>query len=901
MTEYQDNSQKFYDLREKFPVFCYKGFTIAQEEKGIEIVFDFRCGDYCFAPKQTYEAKEFWHNDLDEQGLSLLAFNLGMVEMISYWKAFCSPLIEVECGQIGEEQKEFWKKLYKNGLGEFLYLNGLKDYKGEFVRFECKGEKREKKSFALSEDYLVPIGGGKDSVCSLELLRGKGKDIVPLIVNTRLATTQCVERAGFKLGDCFTIRRTLDPLLLELNAKGFLNGHTPFSAMLAFSTLIAAALSKRKYIALSNENSASENTVKGYEINHQYSKSLEFENDFRSYCKNHISEDFYYFSLLRPISELRIAKIFSSLQYEDVFKSCNVGSKKDLWCGHCPKCLFAFVILSPFLFVERLEKIFGANLFKDESLLGYLQELMGEKEVKPFECVGTIGEVNVALAMRIERFGVKEGEVLLNYWTESRTAKEYLGKNFESLLKEQSLENNLPEDLSSIFEREYSTLCKARIAREYKGKKVAIMGMGREGRSTYRLFKEILPKQSLIVFDKNPRSLEELKAERENFVKSGKTARDVFYCKEDDYKKIDEQSELIFLAPGIAPKNLHEIDLKKISNQCDLFLRLFSRQCIGVSGTKGKSTTVSLIYETIRKQKENCVLCGNIGTAFFEMTDLIDEKTTIVLELSCHQLQHIKTSPHISVLLNLYEEHLDHYLSYEDYIASKMNLLYKAGKDDVFIYNRDNEELLRHVKNYCGECKNLQSFTLSDYVYENPLYLKGEHNKLNILACLKAVGAAGLDVNTALKTAREFKGLRHRLEHVADIDGVSYYNDSISTIPQATLAALQSLKNVSVLILGGMDRGIDYSFLKDVVLKYKVKHIAFVGKAGRRMAQIILNEDKDLDYVVCEDWEKIVSWAKAKATPGSSVLLSPAASSYDQFVNFEHRGRTFSELVLEKR
>ena len=266
MTEYQDNRQKFLKLREDFPTFCYDDFKTQMTDKGVEIQVFFSCGEYCFTPIQIFENKDFYKNTLSKQQLDVLAFNLGLIELVSYWKAFCSPTIKIKCGKLTDKQQDFWKKLYRNGLGEFLYLNGLKDYNGELFSFECIGEYYQKQIFEVKEEYLVPIGGGKDSVCSLELLRGKGKDITPLIINSRGATKDCIEKGGFSLNECFTIKRTIDKTLLDLNAKGFLNGHTPFSAMLAFSSLIVSALTRKKYIALSNENSANESNVIGENI-----------------------------------------------------------------------------------------------------------------------------------------------------------------------------------------------------------------------------------------------------------------------------------------------------------------------------------------------------------------------------------------------------------------------------------------------------------------------------------------------------------------------------------------------------------------------------------------------------------------------------------------------------------
>jgi UDP-N-acetylmuramoylalanine-D-glutamate ligase len=170
---------------------------------------------------------------------------------------------------------------------------------------------------------------------------------------------------------------------------------------------------------------------------------------------------------------------------------------------------------------------------------------------------------------------------------------------------------------------------------------------------------------------------------------------------------------------------------------------------------------------------------------------------------------------------------------------------------------------------------------------------------MNIVAALKIAKELNLDMNKAIETALNFKGLSHRLQFVAEKDGVTYYNDSISTIPQATMAALSALKNVSTLILGGMDRGIDYTMIGDVVKIYKVKNIAFVGKAGRRMYEEMTKQNLTFNAFVSDSYPDIVAWCKQTAEKNSIVLLSPAASSYDMFKNFEYRGQCFSDLVLK--
>ena len=413
-----NNTDKYHALRAQYPLFEYVAYHHEVSDEGLRLWFDFRMGDVEFHPTAMVERRPFLDFAVD---IDSIVFNIGMIELISYWKCACPPKVRVLCGSLTDEQVTFWRKLYWNGLGEFFYTNGIAETQEAFLQVESEKWKVKSSAdavdnfnsqFSIFNSYLVPVGGGKDSVVTLELLRRAGKTIRPLIMNPRGATVECARVAGFPMDEVLVIRRTIDPILLELNKQGYLNGHTPFSAMLAFYTQLASVLSGIPNVALSNENSANESTVLGTTVNHQYSKSLEFEDDFRAYVPS-----FNYFSFLRPLTELQIAMLFSRFtQYHDVFRSCNAGSKQDIWCGHCAKCLFAYIILSPFIEPARLNEIFGKSMLDDLTLQHEFLQLVGEAETKPFECVGTVSEVRQALGMMLERWYPGEWPALLKEW-----------------------------------------------------------------------------------------------------------------------------------------------------------------------------------------------------------------------------------------------------------------------------------------------------------------------------------------------------------------------------------------------------------------------------------------------------------------------------------------------------
>jgi len=445
----KDRQQRYEELRKKYPEFCYQSFKYEQVGRKLDIEFKFLLGDvYTFYPKHSIQLPEkVSPQAVPKEEMDLMVFHLGMVELVSYWKASCSPLLKINAFKLSEEQIKWWKKLYFEGLGEFFYLNGIDNNIHDFMDINCENAPimPSPSNHLLEEKVLVPIGGGKDSVVSLELLKDLKKPLIPFVVNPRGATFESIKNAGFGTEKALFTKRSIHPQLLDLNAQGFLNGHTPFSAMLAFLSLIVARLSNSKYIALSNESSANESTVSGTNINHQYSKSYEFEKDFRIYYQKYIQTEIEYFSFLRPLSEIQIACLFSKMtNHHFSFKSCNVGSKENKWCGHCSKCLFTYILLSPFIEQKELHQIFGKSLLEDESLEPILLELRGKAESKPFECVGTVEEVELSLQNARKEF---QSEIML-----ASLSLKSNGEGFSKALAEWNPIHFLPIGFESLLQ-----------------------------------------------------------------------------------------------------------------------------------------------------------------------------------------------------------------------------------------------------------------------------------------------------------------------------------------------------------------------------------------------------------------------------------------------------------------
>lgn len=450
-------------LRKKYPKFVYKDFSIERGENNLRISFCFKVEpDIYFVPEITIEnIKRSRICALDYQTLQNLAFHLGLMEIPSYWKATCSPEIIIEAGFLTAGQIRWWKNLLLNGLGQFFYTNKIDFTFPNFVKI--KTAKKRKQAFLslkrrLNQDkILVPVGGGKDSIVALEILKKASKNFNCLTLNPTPAALKVMAIANCK--NPIIVRREIDKTLLDLNKKGFLNGHTPFSAYIAFLSVACAVLFDFGKIAVSNERSANEENLifLGKKINHQYSKSFHFEKVFAPYAQQYLAGDIHFFSFLRPMYEIQICQLFSQYPfYFPYFKSCNKGQKKNIWCGDCPKCLFVFTTLYPFLEEEELTKIFSKNLFEKESLWPTVLALIGEKGHKPFECVGTKEETLAAFYLSLKKTK-KPLPVILAKFKEEIIPK-HLGLNqlSDKILKSWNEEHDLPADLEEILKKRLS-------------------------------------------------------------------------------------------------------------------------------------------------------------------------------------------------------------------------------------------------------------------------------------------------------------------------------------------------------------------------------------------------------------------------------------------------------------
>jgi len=339
----------------------------------------------------------------EKRALERLVNMLHLAAGISYYKAFCPPRILVNTQKISPDEAEFFTKFYLRGLGEFSVENNL-DLDGIIAFPVTTTDIPGPEHPPLPQGDVIPIGGGKDSLVSVEILRKAGRPFRPIAVNAGRPILEVIGAAD--CSDPILISRKIDPGLFLLNKQGAYNGHVPITGILSFIMAMGSILYGYDTVIMSNEQSANEGNMSrdGIEINHQYSKSLEFEQDFSHFISHHVLSGFYYFSLLRPLSETGIALLFSRApQYFSTFKSCNrnfhiaQGQRHYGWCGDCPKCRFVFLALAPFIGKAGLIRIFGRNLLDDETQERGFRLLSGLEGHKPFECVGEIGECRLLL------------------------------------------------------------------------------------------------------------------------------------------------------------------------------------------------------------------------------------------------------------------------------------------------------------------------------------------------------------------------------------------------------------------------------------------------------------------------------------------------------------------------
>ncbi|MGR3319436.1 MAG: UDP-N-acetylmuramoyl-L-alanine--D-glutamate ligase [Candidatus Anammoxibacter sp.] len=459
------------------------------------------------------------------------------------------------------------------------------------------------------------------------------------------------------------------------------------------------------------------------------------------------------------------------------------------------------------------------------------------------------------------------------------------------------------------------------IINELEKKSVLILGMGKEGVSTYAYIRKRFPDKQLGLADKN--SLSQLESNVKELVVSDKQV-ELFLG--DEYLESIAKHDVIFKSPGISPFLPELVGTERsgtrISSNTEMFFENCPGKIIGVTGTKGKSTTSSLIYEVLKAGGYDVRLVGNIGLPPLSALHGSTAKTIFVAELSSYQLMNLKKSPHIAVLLNIVREHLDYHKTFEAYVKAKQTITQFQLEDDYLIYNSsypipaDIASISKAKKVPFGFKRTGRNgcFIENDFlvyqsngkderiIQKDNVPLNGEFNLQNVMPSILIGKHFTIPNKTIANAIQSYKPLEHRLEFVGVCNGVSFYNDSLSTIPEATIAAINALqKNQIVLIAGGLDRGQDFRSLAKAVLDNNIKAVVLFPSTGERLLKEIVSlsngNDNMLEHIFVKNMQNGVNEAYNFAEDGDIILLSPGSASFGCFKDYTDRGNQFKKEI----
>lgn len=811
----------------------------------------------------NFSEKIFLPSDLPFAGnipiqlLDNLLQSLHLILGISYFKLFCPDKIVIKKFMLSKSQAQFWNIVYTKGLGEFFFRNQIKNF-NRLINFPYKdGVKNNPISFLRQNRSLVAVGGGKDSIINLELLIKHQSIISGFVVETNQdypVINQVVSKAGIK---AIKITRQIDKKLFNIGkSHRVFRGHVPISAIYAFLGILAAIFYDFRYLIVANEKSADEANVRfnGQLINHQWSKTSEFELLFQDYVNSYLTPDVSYFSLLRPWYELRIAQEFAYYpKYWPIFSSCNgnfsltPSSPQNRWCGNCPKCASVFLLLASFIDKQNLLRIFGKNLLADENLIPLYKQLLGLAGIKPFECVATIEESRLALYL---------------VWQK----KEYLNSPLVNLFEKEVLP--MLGEVEVLKKKILSTGNLDNVPDQFKlllTKKVLILGYGKEGRVTEKFLKAKCPSVKIEIADKTISS---------------------------DYLEKQKDFDLVIKTPGIPRRKV----TSPYTTATNIFFASINNLVIGVTGSKGKSTTASLIYHILKTANIPVRLIGNIGYPALEaLLKPVGKNDIFVMELSSYQLDDIHYSPQIAVITNLFPEHMNYHGDVKKYFLAKKNILRFQKPTDYFIYNPENKILRQWSKEAVAQCKPFDRLIKID---PKDIPLSGKHNLNNLKAAVSVAHLLKINDQIITSAISSFKPLPHRLEFVGVFKGIKFYDDAASTAPESTIAAIESLKNIGTIFLGGEDRGYDFDLLGKILSQNRIPNIVLFPDTGGKINKLIAKQTKYQPKILqTTSMEEAIKFAYQHTPKNAVCLLSTASPSYSLWKNYEEKGSLFNKFV----
>ena len=436
--------------------------------------------------------------------------------------------------------------------------------------------------------------------------------------------------------------------------------------------------------------------------------------------------------------------------------------------------------------------------------------------------------------------------------------------------------------------------------KDLKNKRILILGFGREGVDSFKFLRKLFPKKILGVADRNKKIKNPYKAEPSGFRQKSKIKNLIRNDKKikwhlgENYLQAIKNYDMVIKSPGIPiyfPEIKKAYQKGKITSQTEIFFDNCPGKIVGVTGTKGKSTTASLIYQILKTAGLKTHLVGNIGKPVLNLLFSATSNDIYVYELSSHQLFNLKKSPHIAVLLNIYPEHLDYYKNFNEYALAKANITKYQTKDDYLIFNTQD--------------KLIKKFAKKSKAKKNPI--KGKFYDLNIAAAKVAGKIFGIPEKTIEKAIKKFKPLPHRLEYVGEFRGIKFYNDALSTIPETTILALDYLGNkVQTIFLGGFDRGISFKKLAKRILKSKIKNLILFPTTGEKIWRAIISLKKENQFKAflvqrassgAQYMKDAVKLAYQYTKKGKICLLSCASPSFSIFRDYKEKGNLFKRYV----
>lgn len=755
-------------------------YQVQQKEKRIKFKESLLLPEDLSLPEQL--------NTSLRQSLEAIHLVLG----ISYFKAYLAKVIEHNYN-LQKLQADYFGQLYSRGLGEFFYANQLEPRTITFP-FNIKGTESISQgniSPVNDNQVLLAFGGGKDSLVSFELLKAQGFFPTWFFIETSRTPDFVPGLLTLTKAPCYRIKRILDPKLSDSSQVTY-SGHVPVSAIYAHIGVLVAQLARIRWVIASNEQSSNEGNLEyyGQEINHQWSKSSEFEDRCQSYVHQFIDKKLTYFSLLRPFNELKIAQMFASFPlYHRKFSSCNRQFSKDetgshRWCNECPKCGFAFLMLSSFLKREEVIAIFGENLLAKAEMIPLYKDMLGLGKAKPFECVGTFRESQLALRLASTEFAA---DIVVT-----------------RLLPKLPLATT---DLKSLEEEVYTVYPSPLIPTKFRlcgMKTLLLLGEGKEGKVSRSYFGTIYPY---------------LQIEATN-----EQLNEDFYIKQ-------QHCDLGIRSPGINPEKIS----MHYTTATNWFLAHAQAPVIGITGSKGKSTTTALIWHILARNGIKATMLGNMGKPMLSALFTKSVPDYYVVEFSSYQLADCVISPHRVVITALFPEHLDYHGSLENYYKAKQQVLVNQTTHDHYYFPEENQ-LLRSWAD-SGEAV-AHPIKINNQI-RNSLTLLGEHNLLNASLAAAVAMDVGLTIDQVNRGLATFVPLTHRLQFVGQFSGIHFYDDAISTTPESTLAALRALPQTTTLFLGGQDRGYDFKPLIDYLNSSAVKNLVLFPDSGKTIAKLL--------------------------------------------------------------